>query len=106
MNKKRKSFILSCVITTLLMTVFQEAAKALPTDWGKVEISMTQLLNSGWQITALASNRAAVGNAGSANNYDDSNIMYLLTKNGRYITCILENPRSPVAKVAACRSLN
>jgi hypothetical protein len=44
MNKKRKSFILGCVITTLLMTVFQEAAKALPTDWGKVEMSNSTCL--------------------------------------------------------------
>jgi hypothetical protein len=106
MSEKRKLFVLGCVITTLLITVIQETSKAVPTDWGVVNMSMTQLLNSGWQITGLSSNRAAVGNAGSANNYDDSNLIYLLTKNGRHITCILENPRSPVAKVAACRSLN
>jgi hypothetical protein len=106
MSEKIKSFVLGCVITTLLIAVIQEASQAVPTDWGIVNMSMTQLLNSGWQITAISSNRAAVGNAGSANNYDDSNLIYLLTKNGRYITCILENPRSPVAKVAACRSLN
>jgi hypothetical protein len=106
MSTKNKTIVLASVATFLLPLVSKEIAHAVPTEWGKVEMSMTQLLNSGWQITALASNRAAVGNAGSANNYDDSNIMYLLTKNGRYITCILENPRSPVAKVAACRSLN
>jgi hypothetical protein len=106
MSEKRKSFVLGCIAITLLVTVFQETTKALPTDWGKVEMSMTQLLNSGWQIVGHSSNRAAVGNAGSANNYDNTDFTYLLIKNGRYITCILENPRSPTAKVAACRSLN
>jgi hypothetical protein len=106
MSKKRKSFLLGCIITTLLITGLQEMVKALPTDWKIVDMSMTQLLNSGWQIAGHSSNRAAVGNAGSANNYDNTDFTYLLTKNGRYITCILENPRSPVAKVAACRGLN
>jgi hypothetical protein len=105
MSKKRKLFILGCT-TALLVITLQEMVKALPTDWKVVDMNMTQLLNSGWQIVGHSSNRAAVGNAGSANNYDNTDFTYLLIKNGRYITCILENPRSPTAKVAACRSLN
>lgn len=77
MSKKRKSFLLGCIITTLLITGLQETAKALPTDWKIVDMSMTQLLNSGWQIAGHSSNRAAVGNAGSANNYDNTDFTYL-----------------------------
>lgn len=106
MNKRRKLLILGYITAALCITALQETAKAVPTDWRVVDASMTQLLNSGWQISGYSSNRAAVGGAGSANNYDTSDFTYLLIKNGRYITCILENPRSPMAKVSVCRSLN
>jgi hypothetical protein len=106
MSEKRKSFVLGCIATTLLLTVLQETTKALPTDWGKVNMSMAQLLNSGWQISGHSSNHVAVGNAGSANNYNNVEYTYLLIKGGRYITCVVENPRPPIAEVVSCRSLN
>jgi hypothetical protein len=106
MSTKNKIVVLISIFVFLLMIVFQKTAYALPTEWGKVNMSMTQLLNSGWQISGHSSNRAAVGNAGSANNYDNSEYTYLLTKSGHYITCIVQNPSPPIANVVACRSLN
>lgn len=106
MNKKKKSFVLGCCTAVLFILAFQESVKAVPTDWRKVDASMTQLLNSGWQIVGHSSNRAAVGNAGAANNYDNTAFTYILTKDGRYITCILIEPRPPISNLASCRSLN
>jgi hypothetical protein len=106
MSMKNKTIGLISVATFLLSLISQEIAYAVPTEWGKVEMSMTQLLSSGWQISGHSSSRAAVGNAGAANNYDSSNFTYLLTKNGRYITCIVQDPRPPIANNVACRSLN
>ncbi len=106
MNIKNKTIVLISVTTLLLPLMSKRTAHAVPTEWGKVEMSMTQLLNNGWQISGHSSSRAAVGNAGAANNYDSSNFTYLLTKNGRYITCIVQDPRPPIANNVACRSLN
>jgi hypothetical protein len=106
MSIKSKTFLLPSVGTFLLPLIFHGVSYAIPTEWGRVEMSMTQLLNSGWQISGHASNRAAVGNAGAANNYDSVYYTYLLTKDGRYITCIVQDPSPPIAKVVACRSLN
>jgi hypothetical protein len=102
----KNSIVLITLLISLLLLTFQGIAQAVPTEWGKVDISMTQLLNSGWQISGHASNRAAVGNAGAANNYDSIYYTYLLTKNSRYITCIVQDPSPPIAKVVVCRSLN
>jgi hypothetical protein len=106
MSTKNKIVVVVSILMFLLTLIFQQTAYAVPSEWGRVNMSMTQLLNSGWQISAHSSNRAAVGNAGSANNYDNSEYTYLLTKSGRYITCIVENPRQPIANDVACRSLN
>jgi hypothetical protein len=106
MTTKGKVVVLVSILMLLLTLIIQQTAYALPTEWGKVNMSMTQLLNSGWQISGHSSNHVAVGNAGSANNYDNAEYTYLLTKSGRYITCILENPRPPIAEVVSCRSLN
>jgi hypothetical protein len=102
----KNSVVLITLLISLLVLTFQGIAQAVPTEWGKVDISMTQLLNSGWQMSGHASNRAAVGNAGAANNYDSVYYTYLLTKNSHYITCIVQDPSPPIAKVVVCRSLN
>ena len=73
---------------------------------GKVDISLAQLLNNGWQISGHSSNRTAVGNAGAANNYDQETFTYLLTKNGKYITCLTVNPSPPTAESASYRMIN
>jgi hypothetical protein len=106
MNTKDKIVVLISIFMFLLTLTIQQTAYALPTEWGKVNMSMTQLLNSGWQISGHSSNHVAVGNAGSANNYNNVEYTYLLIKSGRYITCIVENPRPPIAEVVSCRSLN
>lgn len=102
MKRKFEAFI----VFFSLIFALQNITYAAPTEWGKVDVSLSQLLNSGWQIIGHSSNRAAVGNAGAANNYDNSNYTYVLTKNGRYVTCIIVNPSPPIAQVNACRSLN
>jgi hypothetical protein len=105
MVMKNKIVILLSILFVSLMLAFQPRAHAATTKWEKVDVSLTKLLDSGWSVLGHSSKRAAVGNAGAANNYDTSDFTYLLTKDGRYITCILENPRPPKSD-SGCRSLN
>jgi hypothetical protein len=103
MNIKDKIVVLVSILMFLLTLIIQQTAYALPTEWGKVDKTMTQLLNSGWQISDHSSNHVAVG---LPNNYDRVEYTYLLVKSGRYVTCIIENPRPPIAEIVSCRSLN
>jgi hypothetical protein len=102
---RTKLIVLISVFMISSVLLFQNSAYAIQTKWAKVESSMEQLLNSGWQIVGHSSNRVAVGSAGAANNYDEIIYTYLLTKKGSYISCGLLGPRPPSAD-AGCRSLN
>jgi hypothetical protein len=93
-------------LTVLLILTIQNITCAIPTKWEKVDMGLTQLLDSGWQISGHSSNRVAVGNTGAANNYDKETFTCLLTKNGKYITCLIVNPTPPTAEIASCRRLD
>jgi hypothetical protein len=101
-NMQYKSTLI-IVITALL--IFQGNAHAVPTKWEAVKLSMSELINSGWQISAHGTNRIAA-NSSTANSFDVSTFSFLLTKNGDYIICIAQDPKPPVANSVSCRKLN
>jgi hypothetical protein len=92
---------------TLLMTVLipQLPAYSVPTKWENVNVSMSDLLNSGWQITAHGVTRVAASSSAGAG-FDEFITTFILAKGGKYIFCISENPRPPVANQSSCRRLN
>jgi hypothetical protein len=83
----------------------QKPAYSIPTKWEDAKMSMTDLLNSGWQLTAHGTNRVAA-NSNAGNGFDQETFTFVLTKNNKYVLCILEDPRPPIAKTAGCRILN
>jgi hypothetical protein len=89
----------------LFMLVFQESACSIPTNWEDARMSLAELLNGGWQMTAHGTNRIAA-NSNSGNGFDVRTYSFVLTRNGKYIICILENPSPPMANAAGCRKLN
>jgi hypothetical protein len=93
------------VLATIMLIMFQGAAHAVPTKWEAIQLSMSELINSGWQISAHGTNRVAA-NSSTTNSFDESQFSFLLTKNGNYILCIADNPKPPIAKNAGCRKLN
>jgi hypothetical protein len=99
----RNTIILTCM--TVVLAISQGAARAVPTKWEEVQPSMSELINSGWQISAHGTNRVAA-NSNAGNGFDQSQFSFLLTKNGNYIICIADNPRPPIAYSAGCRRLN
>jgi hypothetical protein len=101
-NKK----ILGCVIVLLLNLTFQNTAHSIPTKWEKVNSSLSELLDSGWTLLGITSNRVAYRNSVSPGGLDEENFIFSLTKNGKYILCSIGNPQPPVAQVAGCRRLN
>ena len=103
-SKKMKNRT-ALILMIMMLTVLQDAALAVPTKWESIQLSMSDLINSGWQISAHGTNRVAA-NSSTSNSFDESQFSFLLTKNGNYIICIADNPKPPIAKNAGCRKLN
>jgi hypothetical protein len=98
--------ILGCAGILLSILFFQSAAYSIPTKWEKVDASLSSLLDSGWTLLGITSNRVAYQNSFSPGGLDEENFIFSLTKNGKYIVCSIGNPGTPVAQKAGCRRLN
>jgi hypothetical protein len=83
----------------------QIPAHSVPTKWEDVKVSMSDLLNSGWQIIAHGVSRVA-SSSSTGGSFDQANATFVLSKGGKYIFCVVEDPRPPIARSAACRKLN
>jgi hypothetical protein len=103
--------ILICLIFTNYCFESQKAiaqnsiGRTIPTKWEKVNTSLTELLNSGWQISGHSSSHAAFRVVGDSL-FNEKAFTFLLTKNGKYTLCLIENPQPPIADSALCRKLN
>jgi hypothetical protein len=107
-DKLLKTLMLMATLTQSLSCISvsaQENSNYLPTDWGGVNSSMTDLLNSGWQIITQSSYRSILINPNSSIRMDEAKYVYTLHKNGKYITCIIQNPKINNS-LSGCRSLN
>jgi hypothetical protein len=98
-------FIGLTIVAFSLMMAFQKPVYSIPTSWEDAKVSLSELLNSGWQMTAHGTNRIAA-NSSSGNGFDVRTYSFVLTRNGKYIICLLENPSPPTANAASCRRLN
>jgi hypothetical protein len=103
-NKNMKNRT-ALILIVMMFTALQDVAYAIPTKWESIQLSMSDLINGGWQISAHGTNRVAA-NSSTTNSFDESQFSFLLTKNGNYIICIADNPKPPIAKNAGCRKLN
>jgi hypothetical protein len=92
-------------IAVLFLLIPQKNAYSVPTKWEKIELSMSELLDKGWQMTAHGTNRVAA-NSNSGGGFDIETFTFTLTKNGKHIICIIQDPRPPIANGAGCRKLN
>jgi hypothetical protein len=100
-----KKIINTAILSLAFSLIFQSTAHSVPTKWEVVSASLSDLLNSGWQLTGISSNRAAYRNSISPGGLDEETYMFSLTKSGKYIICLMPNPIDPVAN-AGCRRIN
>jgi hypothetical protein len=76
------------------------------TTWEPVGMTLNQLLNSGWQISGHSVYRVATSPGASGYRpYDETQYSFILTKNGKYVICLVLDPRPSMA-TSACRKLN
>ncbi len=100
---KKAATITFCAL--LLNLTFQGTAYSLPTKWEVVNINLSSLLDSGWQLIDISSHRVASKLAFSPGGLDEKTYVFSLTKSGKHIVCVMPNPIDPVAQ-AGCRRLN
>jgi hypothetical protein len=97
------------VLSLLSVLTFQKSAcsNEESTQWEDVKMSMTELLNNGWQITNQGSNRAFSDYSFTSGRFrnDIKEFTFLLTKSSNHIICLVENPNPGNAK-SRCRKLN
>jgi hypothetical protein len=96
----------SLTIALISVLALQNVAYSIPTRWEKIDVSLNDLLNSGWQLLGVSSNRVAYRNSVSPGGLDEETYTFSLVKNGKYIVCAMTNPYSPIATSAACRKIN
>jgi hypothetical protein len=96
-------FVISMVFLPL---IYPSLAHSIPTKWEVVDLSLSQLLDSGWQMFSHGSNRAAFRNTISPGGLDEETFTFILIKNGKYIMCRVTNPQAPIATLSGCRKLN
>jgi hypothetical protein len=75
------------------------------TPWAVVNNSLAELLDSGWKVVSQSTFRVAMPRTGGIGFIDDTSFVYTVSKNGKYITCILTNP-TPNNGNSGCRLLN
>jgi hypothetical protein len=102
MCKRLVSYILFSL--TLVITL-PKPSHSIPTKWEDANISMSALLDSGWQITSHGFNRVAA-NSNSGNGFDEKVFTFLLTNGRKHIICLSDNPKPPIANASSCRKLN
>ena len=94
------------ICLTCCSLIYPNSAYSIPTKWEVVDLSLSQLLDSGWQLFSHGSNRAAFRNTISPGGLDEETFTFILTKNSKYIMCRVTNPKAPIASLSGCRKLN
>jgi hypothetical protein len=96
---------LAAMFTMSTLCLFQSVSNSIPSKWEDARRSLSELLDSGWQITGHGTNRVAA-NSNSGNGFDVKTFSFVLSKDSKYIICITENPKPPIANDVSCRKLN
>jgi hypothetical protein len=82
----KHKFIGFTILIFLLALAFQKPAYSIPTSWEDAKISLSELLNDGWQMTAHGTNRIAA-NSNVGNGFDVRTYSFVLTRNGTASSC-------------------
>jgi hypothetical protein len=74
--------------------------------WTVVDSNLSELLNDGWKLVGQSSHRVATVTGGGIGAIDEETFVYTLTKNGKYVTCFLQNPVPNKGAYGGCRLIN
>jgi hypothetical protein len=104
---KKNTVFCTCIVSIIWIMTCSITIAGTPTNkttWRVVNQSLSELLESGWKIVSHSSHRVVIApytNGAS----DEETYSYILQKNGKYINCLIRDPR-PDNSYSACRQLN
>jgi hypothetical protein len=116
--------ILSVCLALIIFSSYESFAKETPnnkkTEWSIVNKSLGELLNEGWRITNHGTSRSAsnttsfvsASNGQGRNNwtnessFDNETFTFVLSRDNKYIICLINNPSLAEGTYSRCRSLN
>jgi hypothetical protein len=77
-----------------------------PTKWEDAKTSMSALLDNGWRIIGHSFNRVAANNTAVSSGFDEKVFTFILNNGSKYVICLSDNPKPPIANASSCRKLN
>ncbi len=94
--------------------VVAQGANSEQTVWKPVDRSLAELLNDGWQLIQQSSTRAVtpyvfaprMSAATDIQGTDTSGFVFTLKKDGKYIVCIIRDPKPTEPSYSRCRAIN
>lgn len=89
----------------ILSLMFQGKAHSVPTKWQRIEVSLSNLINSGWQVKEFSTHRAAYIYPFNSSSFSESSYVLFLTKDGKNIICTVINPTAPQSD-STCTLIN
>jgi hypothetical protein len=106
MMKKYAIFCICMVLAVWIVTcnIAMAGTPTNKTTWKVIDKSLGELLDSKWTIIGHSSHRAVIAPYTNGA-VDEETYSYILHKSGKYIDCLIINPR-PDNAYAACRQLN
>jgi hypothetical protein len=97
----------SCILFSFILVVSSpKTSHSIPTKWEDANVSMSALLDSGWQIISHGFTRVAASNTPVSSGFDEKAFTFLLANGRKYIICFSDNPKPPIANASSCRKLN
>jgi hypothetical protein len=104
-------------VTLLTVTIFifcsradaqflAKAPKVQPTVWEIVDSSLANLLSNGWKPINISVTDVATAPVPGLAGLRSQAFIYLLSKNGKYVTCIVGDPDTVSTNYSACRLIN
>ena len=93
-------------LSFIIVITSSKLVHAEPTKWENARTSLTILLDSGWQLIGHSATRVKTSNTPVSQGFEQETFNFILTNRGKYIICITDDPRPPIANFSRCRNLN
>jgi hypothetical protein len=84
----------------------QSTARSHVTTWKIVNSSLSTLLNDGWKLVNISGTDVATAPSANVGAIRSVSFVYVLSKDGKYVTCIINDPDAIGLNYSRCRLIN
>jgi hypothetical protein len=84
----------------------QSTMRSHVTTWKIVNSSLSTLLNDGWKLVNISGTDVATAPYANVGAIRSVSFIYVLSKDGKYVTCIINDPDATGLNYSRCRLIN